>query len=107
MVQGAAREMCVVPVPVVTSHHLRDGLVGGLEVNDTAGIHRSIAEYRPFKALLGSTPLLHIMFLMRHGLAGNRCHTNIPQGATRISDFVKLTTNNGPNRCTGGPQGAT
>ena len=27
-------------------------------------------EYRPFKALLGSTRLLHIMFIMRHGPAG-------------------------------------
>ena len=31
---------------------------------------RNACEYRPFKALFDSTPLLHIMFIMRHGLAG-------------------------------------
>ena len=35
-------------------------------VRDPMGIE----EYRPFKTLLRSTAGLHIMFIMRHGLAG-------------------------------------
>ena len=39
---------------------------------DFTGLKLYGQEYRPFKALFESTPLLHIMFLTLHWLAGNR-----------------------------------